>query len=137
MSNLNKMTKKILFLILVGVISTKFPYFLVIGIILFFIIFKKKEFSCPKCSTSQNEYSKIVSQASETSMSNGRITKKGRVDKRYNTTYETTTQVVYNIDCKKCGTSYNATRIQYSQSIYIKIVLREHSVIIYLKHHFF
>jgi hypothetical protein len=107
------MIRKILFLFFVGVISTQFPIFLIIGIVLYFIIFKKQEFSCPQCSNTQNEFASIVSQDSETNMSNGRITKNGRVDKRYNTTYETTTQTVYNIICKKCGSNYHATRITY------------------------
>lgn len=108
------MTKKIVYLVFVLVISTQYPILLIVGIIFYFILFRKKEFSCPSCSTSQNEYTGIVSQNSETNMSNGRITKDGHLDKRYNTTYVTTTQTVYNIVCKNCGANYHATRISYS-----------------------
>jgi uncharacterized protein (TIGR02145 family) len=39
-------------------------------------------------------------------MVNGRITKSGKLDKRYNTQFEEKTIVTYKIDCVKCKTSY-------------------------------
>jgi hypothetical protein len=43
-------------------------------------------------------------------MTHGRITKSGRVDKRYNTEYRETEIIEFGVQCKKCSNTFKTIR---------------------------
>ena len=82
-----------------------FLIFLTVCLLIYLFFYRPIRFQCPQCGHIQNPQ-EIIDTHTNSSMVNGRITKSGGLDKRYNTQFEEKTIVTYKIDCVKCKTSY-------------------------------
>jgi hypothetical protein len=74
-------------------------------IIICYLFFRPVKFQCPKCKNIQKKC-EIIGRETDTVMTNGRITKSGKTDKRYNTQFQQNEIISYGVDCTKCKTSY-------------------------------
>jgi uncharacterized protein (TIGR02145 family) len=79
--------------------------FLAVFLLVYLIFYRPIRFQCPQCGHIQKPQ-EIIDSHTNSSMVNGRITKSGGFDKRYNTQFEEKTILTYKIDCVKCKTSY-------------------------------
>ena len=69
------------------------------------------EFRCSKCGHIEESHV-ILNKETETELTHGRVTNSGRLDKRYNSTFASTTYVTYGINCEKCYNTFKITRIE-------------------------
>jgi protein-arginine kinase activator protein McsA len=71
-----------------------------------FSLFAKSFFVCPECKHIQSDNYTLLSEDSHTSLDHGRRTKSGRLDKRYNSVFSTTTLSTIGVECNKCRCTY-------------------------------
>jgi ABC-type bacteriocin/lantibiotic exporter with double-glycine peptidase domain len=85
--------------------------FLVCLVVSPFILMKftNEIFKCPACENIQKEHVILASKINS-KMTHGRITKSGRVDKRYNTEYRETEIIEFGVQCKKCSNTFKTIR---------------------------
>ena len=69
------------------------------------------EFRCSKCGHIQESHI-VLNKEVDTQLTHGRVTNSGRLDKRYNSTFESTTYITYGINCEKCYNTFKITRIE-------------------------
>jgi transcription elongation factor Elf1 len=98
-----KMTPDIIF---------KLVFFLILFTVFIIAFYKAiknyKKFTCPKCGHKQNK-SKEVNIDKYKYIDHGRKTISGGLDKRFNTTFTTNKVIHYQVECEKCGHSYEYT----------------------------
>jgi hypothetical protein len=73
------------------------------------LFFKTEKFKCNKCGNVQEE-SIVLKEKKNSSLSHGRYTKSGGLDKRYNSTFETSITYDYGVECGKCGNIFQVSR---------------------------
>jgi hypothetical protein len=71
--------------------------------------FKTEKFKCNKCGNVQVECI-VLKERENSSLSHGRYTKSGGLDKRYNSTFETSVTYDYGVECNKCKNIYHVER---------------------------
>lgn len=71
--------------------------------------FRIAKFKCDQCGHIQTKCT-VLSEKTNSSLVHGRHTKSGGLDKRYNSTFETSVTYDYGVECKKCRNIYHVTR---------------------------
>lgn len=73
------------------------------------LFFKTEKFKCNKCGNVQVD-NIVLSKKNNSSLTHGRYTKSGGLDKRYNSTFKTSITFDYGIICKNCKNIYHVER---------------------------
>ena len=94
--------------------------FVGITVLVIFLIkkFTKLKFTCPECGHKQTK-SIILKEEIKSDLIHGRRTLSGRLDKRYNSKFDSYKIVTHGIDCECCG--HNYTFVHNPKSIERKI----------------
>ena len=79
-------------------------------------------YKCPNCGKWQESDIPILDKFSETSMTAGRITKSGRIDQRYNTSYQETEFIKRGFNCEECDKNWKVTRVNNSGQKYLLMI---------------
>lgn|GEM_PF-1518986 len=66
-------------------------------------------FMCPRCELIQQEHI-VLSRKLNSQISHGRLIKTGRLDRRYNTRYNTSETIDFGVVCKSCQEPFKTTR---------------------------
>ena len=73
--------------------------------------FFPREFRCSGCGNIQESHV-ILNKEIDTELTNGRYTKYGTLDKRYNSSFSKTTYITFGVNCEKCNNTFEVTRIE-------------------------
>ncbi len=107
--------KALLISILIGVSLVLISKWLfLLNILIIPLIFSKLSnpiLVCPECNHVQSDNYIILSEDSETSLTHGRRTRTGRLDKRYNSVFSTTNYSTIGVECNKCRCTFKNTYV--------------------------